>query len=121
MITALQAVGLSPLALGWAGETWFDPTHNLPLVWDGQRFRATQAGPSGKWNGHAAFVYAPLPPLNGHGLMLGWAGFGAAGPAVAGAQTTYGELNDWLEDGIAQDTVLRWLADSHDGAWPQIP
>ncbi|MSP54122.1 MAG: hypothetical protein EXR69_00715 [Myxococcales bacterium] len=121
MIAALQAVGLSPLALGWAGETWFDPTHNLPLVWDGERFRATQAGPSGKWNGQAAFVYAPLPALNAHGLMLGWAGFGAAGPAVAGGQTTYGELNDWLDAGVTADTVLHWLAAAHEGGWPQIP
>ena len=120
MISAAQAVGLAPLALGWAGATWSDPTHNLPLIWDGSAFRATQAGPSGKWNGHDAFVYATVPVVNPASLMLGWGGYGAAGGAVPSAQTTYGELNDWLDAGIAPDTVLRWLADAHEGGWPQI-
>ncbi len=120
MITALQAVGLSPLAFGWAGETWNDPTHNLPLVWDGARYRPTQAGPSGKWNAHAAFVYATVPVLNAHALLLGWAGFGAAGPAVPSAQVTYQDLNGWLADGVAAETVLAWLNDGYVGAWPQI-
>lgn len=120
MITALQAVGLSPLALGWAGETWYDPTHNLPLVWDGQRYMPTQAGPSARWNGQRTFLYAAIPFFNSGALGVGWGGFGATGAAVPGAVSTYGELNTILEDGIAPATVLRWMADSREGVWPQI-
>ncbi len=120
MITALQAVGLSPLALGWAGETWYEPTHNLPLVWDGRRFSPTQAGPSGKWNGHLTFLYAAVPFFNSGSLAVGWGGFGATGSAVPGAVTTYGDLNTLLDDGIAPETVLRWMTDARTGGWPGI-
>jgi len=120
MIAALQAVGLAPIALGWAGETWYDPTHNLPLVWDGRVYRATQAGPSAKWAGRTTFVYGAIPFFNSAALGIGWGGYGATGSAVPGAVTTYGELNTLLDDGVAADTVLRWMADGREGAWPEI-
>lgn len=119
-IAAFQAVGLAPLAIGWAGDTWYEPTHNMPLVWNGKRFAPMQAGPSEKWNGHAAFIYATLPPINAAALSLGWGGAGARGPAVPGTQTTYGELNTWLDDGIPAESVLRWLEEGRQGQWPEI-
>lgn len=119
-LAAFQAVGLAPLAIGWAGDSWYQPTHNMPLVWNGRRYAPVQDGPSAKWNDEAAFVYAPLPVLNPSALGVGWGGAGARGPAVAGTQTTYGELNEWLADGIPAEWVLRWLDEGRQGEWPEI-
>ncbi len=120
MISMLQSVGLAPLALGWAGQTWYEPTHNLPLVWDGLRFLPMQASPSAKWRSKPAFVYALVPPLQSHAMGVGWGGFGAAGPSVPGSQTSYADLDSLLMEGVVAETVMRWLTEGQAGGWPQI-
>jgi hypothetical protein len=122
-ITALQAGGIPAIGLGWAGDASFsDPTHDIPLYFDGERFVATQAPPGRALNRVRAFVYAVLPMVDGPlGAALapepgGW----ARGGAVAGGWMTYGEMAGALAKGIEPEVLMAWMRTQAEGGWPGI-
>jgi hypothetical protein len=121
-MTAFQAVGLVPLGVGYAGPSWAYPTHDFPLVLDGDRFVAPQATPGAKWAGSDTFVYATVPMLDpALGTPLGWEPNGwTRGGSVAGGTITYGALDRWVSDGIPLSTVLGWTEDARGGDWPAV-
>jgi hypothetical protein len=121
-VTALQSVGLVPLAMGYAGPSWAYPTHDFPLVLDGDRFVAPQATPSAKWAADDTFVYVTVPALDPVlGTPLGWEPDGwTRGGSVAGGTMTYGALDRWVSDGVPLSTVLGWTEDARSGDWPVV-
>ncbi len=121
-IASFQAVGLPGLAVGYAGDTWATPTHDMPLVLVGERFLPVQAAPSARWEAAPAWVYVHAPALEGSGAaslgneLGGW----SRGPAVAGGRTTYGALSPWLDAGVPLDTVMTWARAGRRGDWGEI-
>ena len=121
-MAALQAVGLVPLGLGYAGPSWEWPTHDVPLVLLDGRFVSPQATPGPKWHRYDTFVYVALPVLDPRAASLGWEPDGwSRGGAVAGGRMTYGALDAWVAGGVPLDRVADWLEDGRTGAWPEVP
>ncbi|MFN7144482.1 MAG: hypothetical protein ACK4YP_11940, partial [Myxococcota bacterium] len=119
-IATYQALGLPAVGMGWSGESFATPTHDVPLWYDGATFRATQRGPGPAWHGANAFVYVTLPavhPVNAWTIGKepgGW----ARGGAVVGGWATYGDLTFLLRDGLPGATVGRWIDVQAAGGWP---
>lgn len=121
-LASFQAVGLPGLAVGYAGDSWATPTHDMPLVLVGDRFVPVQAAPSARWAASPAWVYVHAPGLEGSSAAslgnepAGW----SRGPAVPGGRTTYGALSPWLDAGVPLDAVMTWARAGRDGAWGEI-
>jgi hypothetical protein len=121
-MAAYQAVGLIPLAMGYAGPDWNWPTHNQPILLENGVFMSPQVGPSPNFAREQTYVYAVIPTINPYsGLALGWEPQGwARGGSVAGGWMSYGTLNRWWEEGISPETVMVWLSTQASGGWPVI-
>lgn len=119
-MAAFQAVGIAPLAVGYAAEGLANPTHDLPLWLDGDRFVPTQSAPARKWDGAMAYVYVTVPAVDaGRSFGMGQElGLWARGGTVIGAPMAYGDLAAWLRDGISADAVLGWVDRAGLGDWP---
>ncbi len=119
-IASLQAVGIPAIGMGWSGQDYSDPTHDVPLWYDGSRFRGTQRGPGKAWATKRAFVYVTLPgvhPVNAFTLGRepgGW----SRGGAVAGGWTTYREVERALREGMPAEVVGTWVDTQAAGGWP---
>jgi hypothetical protein len=119
-IATLQALGIPAIGVGWSGEDFATPTHDIPLWYDGERFRGTQVGPAAKWANARAFVYVTLPgvhPINTFTLGRepgGW----SRGGAVAGGWTTFGDLARTLREGLPAEVVGGWVDVEAAGGWP---
>jgi hypothetical protein len=121
-LASFQAVGLPGLAVGYAGDSWATPTHDMPLVLVGDRFVPVQAAPSARWAAAPTWVYVHVPPLEaGGGASLGNEPSGwSRGPAVPGGRTTYGALSPWLDAGVPLASVLGWTREGRQGTWGEI-
>ena len=121
-LASFQSVGLPGLAVGYAGDSWTTPTHDMPLVLVGDRFLTVQAVPAARWASAPTWVYVHVPPLEGSAAAslgnepAGW----SRGPAVPGGRTTYGALSPWLDAGVPLDTVMTWARAGRHGAWGEI-
>jgi hypothetical protein len=118
-LATLQALGIPGLALGYAGDSFATPTHDMPLVYEDGRFFPLQPVPSARWAADPAWVYAHVPIVSAlGGATLGWEPGGwARGPGVPGGRTTYGALSPWLEAGVPLSGVLDWVEDGAAGRW----
>lgn len=120
VMNTMQSVGLPALAMGWSGSDLATPTHDVPLWFDGDRFRGTQRGPPKEWRKDTAFVYLFLPgvhPENAFALASephGW----SRGGSVAGGWTTFREVEALLRDGLPADVVGGWIDVQAAGGWP---
>ena len=121
-MAAYQAVGLVPLAAGYAGPDWNSPTHEQPFVLDGSVFLSTQTGPSPTFARENTYAYVILPLLHPvHSLSVGWEPGGwARGGAVAGGWMWYGVLARQWENGISLESVGQWLETQWNGGWPGL-
>ncbi len=119
-MAAFQSVGLAPLAIGYTGVDLTNPTHDLPLYLEGDVFVATQRSPGRDWKMDDAYVYVTVPALEAsRSLTLGTEpGAWARGPSVVGGKMTYGQLENWLENGIPAAAVLDWADRGGLGEWP---
>lgn len=121
-MAALQAVGIAPLAVGYAGPDWYWPTHNQPLFFDGTRFVPTQGMPGRSWDAERTWVYAVVPPVAGAAALplglerSGW----ARGGSVPGGNMPYGTMGAALEEGVTPGEVAAWIASPYARAWPEL-
>lgn len=117
-----QAVGIAPLALGYAGPSWDWPTHNLPLWLDGDTFEAPQLPPSSRWDAHDTFAYVVVPALDArNGFTLGWDPAGwAHGGSVVGSPMSYAELGAIHREGVELSEAFGWVEDGFRGGWPSF-
>lgn len=119
-IHTMQAFGLPALAMGWAGGGDWSPTHDVPLWYDGARFRGTQRGPGPRWAKDAAFVYVLLPgvhPVAAFSLGRepdGW----SRGGAVAGGMAPFADVSRILREGLRGEVVGAWIDAQAAGGWP---
>lgn len=121
-MAAWQAVGIAPLAVGYAGPDWYSPTHNQPLYFDGDRFVPTQGMPDHRWDADIAWVYAVVPPIAGRAALgLGWEGSGwARGGSVAGGTMPYATMGTTFLDGVGAGTVKGWVEAGWSRSWPVV-
>lgn len=121
-MAAWQAVGIVPLAVGYAGPDWYTPTHNQPLYFDGDRFVPTQGMPDRGWDADPAWVYVVVPPVGGRASFgLGWESSGwARGGSVAGGTLPYGLMGATFLDGVTVGMVKGWVEAVWSRAWPVI-
>lgn len=121
-LAAYQAIGLAPLGVGYAGPSWYWPTHNFPLWSAGDRLRSPQGMPDHRWDADTTWAYAVLPVVDPYaGVALGWEPDGwARGGSVAGGALSYGELGRWVDEGVELADVAAWIEDGATGGWPEF-
>ncbi|MFZ5482264.1 MAG: hypothetical protein ACOZNI_36220 [Myxococcota bacterium] len=119
---AYQAVGLVPMAVGYAGASFDWPTHDFPLYLEGDRFVSPQGGPHPDFRAAETYAYVVVPaldPVLGTQLATARTGW-AHGAAIAGGHLTYGEVERWVAEGIPLETVFGWVVAAYEGRWTEF-
>lgn len=121
-MASYQAVGLVPLAVGYAGPDWSWPTHEQPFVLDGESFFTPQTGPSPTYALERTYTYVLLPMVHPvHSLALGTEPGGwARGGAVGGGWELYGVLTRQWENGIPLEKIGSLVEEQVSGGWPSF-